>query len=354
MAKVSVIMTVYNSEKYLEECILSALNQTYEDFELIIIDDGSSDGSGKICQDIAKKDSRLKYHYVENGGVSAARNYGMKLATGEYIRFMDADDTVCEDSLKYMVDGMESRDDVDVVIGAYDTNDEFVYKGDLEGYRSMKEFVEHFSKMIPSFYYGVTWNKLYKKSLIDKYNIEFEVGVDWAEDFLFNIEYFKKSMGVYYISQYIYYYNRRENSLVSTVAKYDLNEAMSAETRRFVISLELVKQFTDDKDVIDSTYNFYFTKVNYKLNDSFTIKNSKVSHRKMFVGILKRKDVSDVLKDYPYKNTYLNTRLMINAVKKKRYTLVYLAFLTKHLLKKMKFIRHILKRNNGVMPKYSL
>lgn len=92
--KISVIVPVYNAEKYLHRCIDSILNQTFPDFELLLIDDGSKDQSGEICDEYAKKDSRVKVFHKENGGVSSARNVGIDNAVGEYICFCDSDDWV--------------------------------------------------------------------------------------------------------------------------------------------------------------------------------------------------------------------------------------------------------------------
>ena len=97
MDKVSFIIPVYNVEKYLKKCIKSVLDQSYKNIEVLLIDDGSTDGSPKICDDYAKKDSRIKVFHKENEGLSATRNLGVKLSTGKYITFIDSDDTISED-----------------------------------------------------------------------------------------------------------------------------------------------------------------------------------------------------------------------------------------------------------------
>ena len=94
MPKISVIVPVYNVEKYLRKCIESILNQTFREFELILVDDGSTDSSGKICDEYALKDSRIKVIHKENGGASSARNAGLDVAKGEYIGFVDSDDWI--------------------------------------------------------------------------------------------------------------------------------------------------------------------------------------------------------------------------------------------------------------------
>lgn len=101
---VSVVIPAYNAEKYILECIHSILNQSYVNFEIVIVDDGSVDSTATICQKIAQEDTRIKYFYQQNAGVTNARKKGVKLASGKYISFIDADDTIQRDFLKILVD----------------------------------------------------------------------------------------------------------------------------------------------------------------------------------------------------------------------------------------------------------
>ena len=112
--KVSVIVPVYNVEKYLNCCLDSILTQSFTDFELLLIDDGSTDSSGKICDDYAKRDSRIRVFHKENGGVSAARNLGLDNARGEWIAFVDSDDSISECFLKNMI--KYATDDTDIIV----------------------------------------------------------------------------------------------------------------------------------------------------------------------------------------------------------------------------------------------
>lgn len=122
MTKVSVIIPIYNVEKYLNECIESILQQTLSDLELILINDGSSDNSSKICEDYVKKDKRIKYISQENQGVSRARNEGLKIATGEYVFVMDSDDTIEKNFLDNAYkNAIKNNSDI-VVLGQYYSN----------------------------------------------------------------------------------------------------------------------------------------------------------------------------------------------------------------------------------------
>lgn len=183
MIMISIIVPVYNTEQYLPRCIDSILNQSYTDFELLLIDDGSSDGSGAICDAYAEKDNRIRAFHKENGGVSSARNLGLKEAKGEWVCFVDSDDELMSNALQVMVDG--ACDEVDLVMAGYE-----VYNDDGEKTYSLEKFI---SNLMPNEsavkemyaptdyrYQGYIWNKLFRLSLISSNSIRF------AEDFFFN------------------------------------------------------------------------------------------------------------------------------------------------------------------------
>lgn len=355
MAKISVIMPVYNSMDYLEDSIGSVLGQTYKDFELIIIDDGSKDDSFKICDRFAKKDDRVRLFHVENQGVSAARNLGISKSTGEYIRFMDADDTFHENSLKLMIGGMESDDRVDIVIGGYDTNDENLYTGDLEGLKSIEFMVNHYTSYIPSFYYGVTWNKLYKADIIKDNRLAFELGINWSEDFLFNIAYYEKCRYVYYIKEPVYYYYRRSNTLVSSINEYSVDAALDIEMRRFMVSRELVLHKSNKKETINDVYNFLLSRVNLKLNEILYIKDkSKKEKYKLFCYVLDREDVHSFIRGCPYKNDYFLNNYLISSVRKGKYRGLFMLYKFKYMVKKNKHIHNFLTKEKRILPKFPL
>lgn len=216
--KISVIVPVYNAENYLNDTLNDLCMQTYEKIEIILIDDGSSDGSWNIIQDYAKKDDRIKVLSVKNGGPSKARNIGLELASGEYIRFIDADDRIPYDSMERMISIFQSHENIDLVLGNYICNPmKNYFLGDVftEGIVTPEKFVCHFIKFLKSFYYGVPWNKLYRKEIIDQYGIRFDESIIWCEDFLFNVEYFEKCRAMYYINctNGIYKYCIRETSI---------------------------------------------------------------------------------------------------------------------------------------------
>ena len=179
---ISVIIPVYNTEQYLRRCIDSVLAQTYQDFELLLIDDGSKDSSGAICDEYAAQDARVSVFHKENGGVSSARNVGLDNAQGEWITFVDSDDYIEENFLK----SFEGNLDADLVVG----NSTWLDNGgtEINSYNisligmSREELI---SRYLYSGMFNMSWGKFYKASLIRRYGIRFNEIMRFAEDLCF-------------------------------------------------------------------------------------------------------------------------------------------------------------------------
>lgn len=176
MDKISVIVPVYNVEKYLSKCINSILDQTHKNLEIILIDDGSTDNSGKLCDEYYNKDKRIKVIHQKNGGLSVARNSGLEIATGEYIMFIDSDDYYEKKSCELLYNEIK-RKDADYVIGNYihvNYNGEKWDKPlfDQEIYGRFKLSIKDYKK---SFFVmnSVVWNKIFKREFIEKNNLRF-------------------------------------------------------------------------------------------------------------------------------------------------------------------------------------
>ena len=193
--KISIIVPVYKVEQYLPCCIDSILAQTFTDFELLLIDDGSPDKSGDICDKYAAKDCRIRVFHKENGGVSSARNMGLNNAKGEWITFVDSDDWLEENYVEVLVGDEEPADLTFwgcslhypdgsctrfVPSPAFCTSS----KGEIEEQLVfLKENMQHFE------YLGYTWNKLFKASIIENNNIRFVEGLNIREDEIFTLDY---------------------------------------------------------------------------------------------------------------------------------------------------------------------
>ena len=201
---ISVIVPVYNVKEFVEKCLDSLVRQSYKNLEIIVIDDGSTDGSGKICDEFAKKEKNVKVFHRKNGGLSDARNFGIKKAGGEIIAFVDSDDFVSEEYIGAMYKKM-TQDDVDVVVCGYN----FVKpKKDILSGKSVtiKLLTEHETIDI------VAWNKLYRKNLFVDNEIWFPKDKK-HEDTLTTYKVLSKAQKVAYLDEILYFYNERPGSI---------------------------------------------------------------------------------------------------------------------------------------------
>lgn len=202
---ISVIIPVYNSERYLSRAIKSVLNQTYKNYEIILIDDGSTDSSIRICDKFSKEDSRIRVIHQKNKGVSAARNTGIKIANGNYIAFLDADDEITTEALELMHNEMLNNE-VDLVITNY-TKILNNGKKILNNYNDRGKYKNIIDFISVNYQWGPC-NKLIKKDKITKlFNDKIAVG----EDALFFVENFK-DCSYSYINKTTYYYYMIDNS----------------------------------------------------------------------------------------------------------------------------------------------
>ena len=211
---ISVVVPVYKVEKYLERCVNSILNQSYKNLEIILIDDGSPDMCGQICEELAKLDNRIKVYHKENGGISDARNYGIEKANGEYIGFVDSDDYIHEYMYEKLYGAIKKTGTLISECGLtriYKNKERPHYNGEeyflvinRQGY--LKEFLEN--KRV----YGSLWCKLIHKDIAKK--IKFPIGKIY-EDAYYNLELIKNVDSYTLISGNYYYYYMREGSITT-------------------------------------------------------------------------------------------------------------------------------------------
>ena len=212
----SVIVPVYKVEKYLSGCIESVLNQTFSDFELILVDDGSPDNCPQICENYKEKDERIKVIHKPNGGVASARQVGIDNARGEYTIHADPDDTVAPTFLEELYTEAK-KEDADMVIC-----DWYIVKERRSKYASDK-----ISSLSPTLILdgllhgaiqGYLWNKLIRRSLYAKYNISFVEGLNYCEDLLVCVKMTLHDIKIAYIKRGLYYYNHFVNP--NSISRY--------------------------------------------------------------------------------------------------------------------------------------
>lgn len=219
MAAVTIIVPAYNAEKTIGRCIESILNQTYTDFELLVMDDGSRDSTPAIVDEYAGKDPRVIAVHKPNSGVSDTRNQALSRAQGKYIQFLDADDWISPDATRLFVRAMEDNPTCDMVIADFYRviGEKMSQKGDIEEEKLLtrEEYADEMMRNPADFYYGVLWNKFFRRSIIEEHQLRMDVKLDWAEDFIFNMEYVLHTDHIYALKVPVYYYVKTEGSLVA-------------------------------------------------------------------------------------------------------------------------------------------
>ena len=247
MPKVSIIVPVYNTEKYLRTCLDSIMAQTFTDFEAILVDDGSTDSSGRICDEYATKDSRFVVVHKQNGGVSSARNIGIEKAKGRWVTFVDCDDWLDSHFLESFVvydDDNKNR----LIIGGC------TRFGDYGGVLGPKntETIEIKNKLsclwndLNGFVYWYPWGKMFNRETIIENGIRFDKSMFYSEDFIFILEYLNVISSFQTITKYEYHYLQTRNK-----------------SDKFKMSFE---QFISHLNIIEKSINQIEKKCNYKFN----------------------------------------------------------------------------------------
>lgn len=236
--KISIIIPVYNASQYLSECLDSVLLQTFTDIEIICINDGSTDDSLQILQAYQQKNSRIIIIDQKNGGVSAARNAGLEIATGKYIGFVDSDDNVVPGYLTTLYNLIQNAD---LAICGYMGNREMNYQDGTVNLNTVE--LKTFTELLDTGLLYAPWGKLYKTEIINKNQIKFKHNVNYGEDLIFNLHYLKKITEIGITSKILYYYNVLNiNSLAN---KYSLNRFENTNTQINKVGDFLMKLFTD-------------------------------------------------------------------------------------------------------------
>lgn len=215
--KVSVVVPIYNVEKYLNKCIDTIVDQTYKNLEIILVDDGSKDNSGLLCDQWAEKDSRIKVIHKENGGLSSARNVGMENATGDYIMFEDSDDWLEPELIERSIECIQ-KDESDIVIFGYRKVDEM--ENDIGEFTFGKKVLtrEQLTKQLHTrileMSFGYAWNKLYNFQTIKDSGLRFDSTIIDREDLAFNMQLLSCVNKVNYLDFIGYNYLQRNTSLL--------------------------------------------------------------------------------------------------------------------------------------------
>lgn len=300
MEKISVIVPIYNVEKYLDRCIQSIINQTYRNLEIILVDDGSTDNCSNICDKYAKRDDRIKVIHKKNGGLADARNKGLEIITGEYVGFIDSDDYIDKDMYEYLYSLIQKNNADISICGKYivyedgrkiGTNKE----SDLAILDSKQALIQLNSF---SFFNMSVCDKLYKRKIVS--GIEFPFGKK-SEDYFVTYQYFARAKKIVASKQPKYYYFQRSNSISrGKKVHHDYIEGAKAQKEFFD------ENYPEISFVGNTAYAFsYIATYNRYLNNQ--IKMSK-ENKKMF-----KKEVTKYRKDI-IKNKYISKNKKLQAI----------------------------------------
>ena len=213
---VTIIIPIYNAEQTLRKCLGRVRNQSYQNIEVLLVDDGSTDRSPDICREYCEKDPRFRLLTQAHQGVAAGRNRAMGEAQGTYIQFCDSDDWMTRDATEVLVRAAVQSGSELITAGFYRVSDGKVYEHShigVSGIMTRDEFVEHMMKAPGNFYYGVLWNKLYKRSLIRRQMLSCPEDLSWCEDTLFNYTYLQHVATVTVLDRAVYFYCKTKGSL---------------------------------------------------------------------------------------------------------------------------------------------
>ena len=302
MPLISVVIPVYNAEKSLRRCVDSFLSQTFEDFEILLINDGSLDASEKICAEYADNYGNIRTYTIENNGVSAARNYGVSKARGEYIVFTDSDDFVQPDYLSEL--------SKPVLAGFSLALCGFNYVDDYSGKNKKPAIPDETAeytvanknmlyKLCSPPFISQPWNKIFRKEIIDKYNMKMPENMSLGEDMLFNFEYLDKIIDedFYIINKPLYnYYTSSPVSLLNRYRK-DLWEINTAINKSI---LGYIDKWLVEEETATGFKNDAFVRLENALFNTFNKANNDTLSQKLRYNrhLMKSPEFTEAYKSY--------------------------------------------------------
>ncbi|MDK0690989.1 glycosyltransferase family 2 protein [Clostridium perfringens] len=280
--KVSIIVPAYNIENYVERCLNSLINQTYENIEIIIVDDGSTDNTLVKISDMARKDKRIKVLEQENRGSSEARKKGYEMSNGEFILFVDGDDWIRNDTIEVLL--KYTNDDIDIVAFEYNEifNENEIPKNSSL-YNKNNEKIElrdtQFLREILTNNISINiWNKFIRKKFIDKNNVAFPMKMSYAEDLALLISLAAKEPNVIVIKEKLYFYFKRENSITSIISPkiLETKDAMYF-IKNILIENKLYNIYREEFEYCVYIHNWYFRyRIIYFGNNQYSKKLFKI------------------------------------------------------------------------------
>lgn len=293
---ISIIVPVYNVAPYLEKCLLSIINQSFTDFEAILINDGSTDNSGEICSSFAKRDKRIVVYHTPNKGVSSARNLGLHKAKGEFIAFIDSDDYIGENYLRNLSEAM-SDSKADLVVGG----EIKLLNNTLIPFHFPDKtiFPKNYSELFTSCkIHTPPWGKMFKKAIIVNNSLQFKKNIHWGEDVIFVLEYLANCKAVTLTSYSEYYYRQHSGTLTTRINPFKLeysglqafDNVVDIIGKKYHLDASAIFQLKQWSVIFYDRTKIAYTRAHKHKDDSLKFKNIDWKRLKDFKPYLSKKD----------------------------------------------------------------
>lgn len=345
MYKVSVIVPIYNVEKYIEQCVNSITSQDLEEIEIILVNDGSTDNSYEIAKKLAKSDKRIKVINQQNKGVSAARNAGLRISKGEYISFIDPDDWVEKNYLFKMYTNAK-KNQCDVIVCNYmmtDGKNSSVYKYPLKDniLYDKESIINDIAKKIISGNIKTTvWDKLYKREFLEKNSLRFNEKIVMFEDWYFFVDLCTHMNSFLYINENLYNYRMVNNSLSRKYYENFFDMIIEMNERKIIFMKQLQIY---DKSYLSEMKNNFIDDIMKSINHVIYRSNESIKYKLYKIKQIFNNDFNNTLLKDEYMNYYLDNsklnkcyaKIMLYCINKKRALLIYLFIIGYKAIKKL-------------------
>lgn len=289
MNMISIIIPVYNAEKYINRCIKSIVNQSYKELEIVIVNDGSTDNSLHICEILAMQDYRIKVISQDNGGVSKARNTGLRLAKGEYVMFLDSDDYMLPEMCKTMLDVLHKKQADCVICGIQEPEAGLWCPQKSMDYSTLEDFKKDFIYQLNTELLSPCWNKIFKRQLITNL---FNEDISFGEDLIFDLEYLNNCTRLSFITIPLVYHEKQV--VGSLVTKTGLQRLMDIEKIH-----QVIMQFAGNENISQDLHKKYIRDLIVYVRFIFLDKRITFSNKKR------------ILKEW-IQGAYLNHLFVVN------------------------------------------
>lgn len=323
-SKVSVIVPIYNSARHLSRCIESIMRQTYQDLEIILINDGSTDETDSICQAFQRTDPRIVYMKQENSGVSEARNAGINVATGKYVTFVDSDDYIEAELVQLLYELVKENKSHIGIAALHSINEaaDFTIDIKIDNIDQIMFLCDHYLIFGPT-------QKLYDLEIIRQNGVCFPKEISYGEDLLFNIDYLYHVQKISFINRVLYHYNRENQNSLSNKKRWDLfSNDMS-------LNMKLNEWFLDNNLQCYRSKKYIANRVFDTAYNGICLTHEKDSPWNLFElsGYIRRiVNNKDVCLSYEYADVKNYAKWIVDSMKNKRVLLLELAAVIKRLI----------------------